>query len=533
MKTMKNYLTLLAVVLSTMAWTGCSENAADPTPTSKKSIVILHDNDVHCAVDGYSKMAGLRNAIVAADTAHVMIVSSGDFINGRLIGTLSRGYDIIDIMNAVGYEASTLGNHAFDYGGDQLKELVAAFDGACISTNFTYANSDKTVFLPYFMKNLGDRKIAFLGCTTPSCMQSAKAIMFDKDGNPIYTMHGADMASIVQQHVDRLRAEGADYVILLSHLGEDANEAGSEWISPRLIKDTYGIDAVFDAHTHHVYADTLVANKSGQYVHLTQTGTEFANIGKMWISADGKSMSTSLIPIDEVETKDMAIQGLVDEMIKELEDVTTTPFGIVDFEMLVDGKDEKEIIRKQETNMGDFAADAFAYSTGADIGIVQSGSMKHNLLPGPITLADLINTFIFANKVKKLSVTGKQVKDLLTVITQYLPRGKSMFPQVSGIKFTAHITEGSVAIEDLQVINHDTNQYVPIDENAVYTLAINEYYIGAQREILGSCTELDYGESLEDYTCVALFITQKWDGNIPAIYSAPQGRITIKDDTAH
>lgn len=530
---MKNYLTLIAVVLSTMIVTDCSANSSDPTPTSKKSIVILHDNDVHCAVDGYCKMAGLRNAIEAADTAHVMIVSSGDFINGGLIGTLSRGYDIIDIMNAVGYEVSTLGNHAFDYGGECLKDLVTRFDGACVSTNFTYADSDETVFLPYFLKNFGDRKIAFLGCTTPLVMLSMKAIMFDKDGNPVLTMHGADMAAMVQKQVDRLRAEGVDYVILLSHLGEDEDEAGSEWTSPRLIKDTYGIDAVFDAHTHHVYADSLVANKSGQNVHLTQTGTEFANIGKMWISADGKSMNTSLIPIDEVETKDMAVQGLVNEIKAALEDVTTTPFGIVAFEMLVDGKDEKELIRKQETNMGDFAADAFAFATTSDIGIAQSGAMKHNIHSGPITLADLINTFIYANKVKKLNVTGRQVKDLLTAITQNLPRGASRFPQVSGIKFTAHITEESVTVEDLQVIDRDSKQYVTIDENATYTLGISEYYISILPEILGSCTELDYGESLEDYTCVALYITEKLEGIIPATYSAPQGRIIIKDDTAH
>lgn len=101
------------------------------------------------------------------------------------------------------------------------------------------------------------------------------------------------------------------------------------------------------------------------------------------------------------------------------------------------------------------------------------------------------------------------------------------------VKFTAHITAESVTVEDLLVMDRDSNQYVPIDENATYTLGTSEFYPGSEREILGSCPELDYGESLEDYRCAAVFITDELEGIIPAIYSAPQGRITIKDDTAH
>lgn len=495
----------------------------------QKSIVILHDNDVHCAINGYGKMAGLRNAIVAADTAYVMVVSSGDFINGGLVGTLSEGAHIVQIMNAVGYDASALGNHAFDFGGSRLNQLVKSFHGACVSTNFTHANSDSTVYQPYFVKTLGDKRVAFLGCTTPSVMSGAKAVMFDKNDNPVYVMHGQDMAAIVQRQVDALRKDGVDHIILLSHLGEEAEEAGSEWISTRLIQDTYGIDAVFDAHTHHVYADSLVANRQGRQVHLTQTGTEFQFIGKMWISADGKSMNTSLVPLDMITDTDARVQCLADSIQQEVDAFCNYQYGRSDFDLLVDSLEEKEIIRRMETNLGDLAADAYAFAVGATIGIAQSGSMKHNINAGKITRGDLINTFIFSNKIKKLRMTGQQLKDLLKETTKSLPLGKSLFPQVSGIKLTVDLASKTPVLKDIQVIDPITNQYVPLDMNTTYTVAINAYYTEVLRHIIGQCQEVEYGDHIEDSESVARFIQEKLNGVIPDNYSSPQGRIIIRN----
>lgn len=83
---------------------------------SNKSIVILFDNDVHSNIDGYPKMAGLRDAILSADTSYVLVVSSGDYINGGVAGSISKGEYVVDVMNAVGYDVTTIGNHAFDFG---------------------------------------------------------------------------------------------------------------------------------------------------------------------------------------------------------------------------------------------------------------------------------------------------------------------------------------------------------------------------------------------------------------------------------
>ena len=87
-----------------------------------KSIVVLYENDVHCAVDGYAKLAGLRDAI--ADTAYVVLVSNGDYVQGMTVGAISKGQYVVDVMKAVGYDAITMGNHEFDYGMERMFQLL-------------------------------------------------------------------------------------------------------------------------------------------------------------------------------------------------------------------------------------------------------------------------------------------------------------------------------------------------------------------------------------------------------------------------
>ena len=97
----KTFLGIVALICSLVSGgmlTSCNKNEV---PQQPKSIVILYENDVHCAIDDYAKLAGLRDAIRAADTAWVAVVSSGDFLQGGVVGSLSEGGYIIDIMRQV------------------------------------------------------------------------------------------------------------------------------------------------------------------------------------------------------------------------------------------------------------------------------------------------------------------------------------------------------------------------------------------------------------------------------------------------
>ena len=142
----------------------------------------MYENDVHCGIDGYAKMAGLRDAI--RDTADVAVVSCGDFIQGDIVGALSHGQYIIDIMKIVGYDAVTLGNHEFDYYVPRLQKLLTDLKAPVTCVNFTDADRNR-IYLPYVIKTLGGKTVAFIGAVTPVTMISEEFAFYDKTGKLI------------------------------------------------------------------------------------------------------------------------------------------------------------------------------------------------------------------------------------------------------------------------------------------------------------------------------------------------------------
>ena len=124
-------LTLLVLL------TACSDSDKSSSDSSlSRSIVILYDNDVHGGIDGYTKLAGLRDAIAKSDTAWVATVSSGDFLQGSVSAAITKGQGIVDIMRSVGYDAVTLGNHEFDYLVPRMVELLPQINAPVVCANF-------------------------------------------------------------------------------------------------------------------------------------------------------------------------------------------------------------------------------------------------------------------------------------------------------------------------------------------------------------------------------------------------------------
>ena len=234
----------------------CSAENNGTTFQPNKTIVILYENDVHCAIDGYTKLAGLRDAIAASDTAYVGITSSGDFLNGSLAGAVSTGQYIVDIMRNVGYDAVTLGNHELHFKGPRMIELLSQIKAPIICANF-YETGAKHPFYPACtIKTYGQKRIGFVGVCTPSSMHDEYYAFFDNDGNQLYDLHPENVVTLVQQSVDSVRRAGADYVVLLSHLGELNLEKAID--SHTLVNNIRGVDVVLDGHTHSVIPHDMV-----------------------------------------------------------------------------------------------------------------------------------------------------------------------------------------------------------------------------------------------------------------------------------
>lgn len=515
---------LFASLFGAAVFTGCTTSRqAHGRDAAKKSIVVIYDNDVHCGIDNYAKMAGLRDAV--SDTAYTAIVSSGDYLQGGTPGALSHGQYIVDIMKHMHYDAITLGNHEFDYGVPVMLNLLKQVGSPVACVNFRDMQG-KRIYEPYVMKQIGNKKLAFIGAVTPTTMATEAYAFFDKDDNQLYDLAQKEVYQLVQEQVDEARRNGADYVIILSHLGEDKNRMNVD--SHGLIAATNGIDVVLDGHTHSVIPHDVVKNKDGKPVVITQTGTKLVNIGKLVISPEG-NFSTELIPTDKWTRENAEVKQATDSINTLMNELVNRKVCKLDYDLRILDDRGKQAVRREETNAGDIVADAYRIITGADFAITNGGGIRSEAKAGELTYGDIIALLPYDNYVSLVEITGKQLVEVLEACTAFLPSTNGDFPQVSGMKFTVNASQNADRITDLVILNKQTNKYEPVDLNRTYQLATIDYCItggGLQGKLKNNNV---LKPSIVVYNeCLIQYVTEHLNGHIGEEYAKPQGRITIK-----
>ena len=217
MQKMKNKIIIMIVAL--LLTINLLPISALATNANTDDIIILYENDVHCIVDGYSKLSAMKKELQQTHN-YVGVVSGGDYIQGTSLGVVSRGEYIVNLMNLVGYDAVTLGNHEFDYQLERLNELVDMMNTKPICCNFQKIGESTSYFEPYSIVSYGDIDVAYIGVTTPSTITTSSPAQFkDENGEFIYTFNQTALYDIVQDNIDAAKSAGADYVIALSHIG--------------------------------------------------------------------------------------------------------------------------------------------------------------------------------------------------------------------------------------------------------------------------------------------------------------------------
>ena len=548
---------LLGILLSLCLLLGCCTAFAEEAaaPALEKNLVVLFTSDVHCGIDqgwGYAGLCAVKESLSADN--YVLLVDDGDAIQGEPIGTMTTGEGIIDIMNAMGYDIAIPGNHEFDYGMDRFLELTGKANFPYISCNF---NKEGTlVFPPYIIREFDGVKIAFVGVTTPMSLRSSTPRYFMNDqGEFIYGFMqddtGEALYAAVQKAVDDARAEGAAYVIVMAHLGNEAE--CSPWMYSEVIANTTGIDAWLDGHSHDT-EQTVEKNKDGADVVRSACGTKLANIGALTIAKDGTissqlfSWSSSVAAPKLLGLKNAgseavaAAADVLNEKLKEVVAKTAVDLYINDPVATTDDGKPVRIIRRAETNLGDLCADAYRDQGGnTDIAFVNGGGIRVQLNAGDLTLNNILSVHPFGNSLTVIEVTGQQVLDALEWSVHSLPGEFGGFDQVSGITFEYDSEIESPVIEDenkmFAGVDDSKPRRVrsvmvgsePLDPAKVYTLASHDYqllnngdgytmYKGAK--VLQESVKLD-NQVLIDY------ITQTLGGVVGEGYDQPygQGRI--------
>ncbi len=545
---------LFSLLLALAMLLGCvSATADEASPALTRDLVILFTSDVHCGVDqgfGYAGLAAMRDQL--AKTSNVLLIDDGDAIQGEPVGTMTHGDAIIDLMNAVGYDAAIPGNHEFDYGMDVFMSLTEKADFPYISCNFT--RNDELVFPAYIIREVEGLKIGFVGITTPGTLtQSTPRNFQDEDGNYIYGFMedstGEKLCAAVQSAVDAARAEGADYVIAIAHLGNEA--AASPYTYADILGNTTGIDALTDGHSHDT--DQLVMkNKDGKDVIRAACGTKLEGVGYISISAKDGSLSYGLYTwhndvsapalLGIENDVSLAVSAATDDLNKKLSEVvayTSVDLTISDpVAKKADGSAIR-IIRNAETNLGDLCADAYLDQSGADVAVVNGGGIRTSIPAGDITLNDILKVHPFGNEICVLEVTGQQILDALEFASRDTPAENGSFLQVAGMSYEIHTyIESSCTTDEMGAFTGVSGEYrvknvmvgdEPLDLNKTYKLAGHDHTLlngGGGMSMFADCNVLLKNVKLDKQVLID-YIVDTLGGVVGEEYANPygQGRI--------
>ncbi|MCD8036960.1 MAG: 5'-nucleotidase C-terminal domain-containing protein [Clostridiales bacterium] len=526
---------------------------AEDASSMEGKLVVIHTNDMHGYYDttetaiGIAGVKGLKD-YYEAQGADVLLLDAGDFSQGTTLVGYYNGKNTAEYIAAAGYDAVSMGNHEFDYSFEVLLENMQVLEDAgvkVLDANVVYKEDGSTVVGDNAIFEFDGIKVGVFGLDTAETLTKAspsnvKLVNFiDKE----------EMFELAQAQVDELTEAGCDYIIALTHLGVDEESTGRR--STELAAAVTGIDLIIDGHSHTVMdggeavGDTLIVS----------TGSYLANVGTVVIDEADLTEEAALISAEDyaagIAQYDEALTALVAEDKAEVEEAYSAVFATT--EVYLEGT--KEIVRSEETNLGDFTADAYLY-TGqkyaeeqelgitVDCAISNGGGIRTSVEPGEISMDTLVTIFPYGNDVCLVSITGEQLLEVLEASTFCTPETIGGFPQVAGIEFTLDI---SVPYESGDLYP-DSTYYAPanpgsrvtiktvggeaFDPEATYTVAVNSfqaeggdtYYALTQCSFYCDTLVLDC-DSLIEYV-------NSLDGVIGEEYAEPQGRIEIVGEAA-
>ena len=539
---MRKFLSVLLAMAMVLSLTVTSFAIEDTATTREPEVmteeatmagktVILHTNDVHGAVDGYAYIAQLK-ADYEAKGAEVILVDAGDYSQGEVYVSDTKGLDAVEMMNVTGYDVVTLGNHEFDYGYAQLKENMTKADFKILCAN-VYGEDGTPIFdANYTYTTKSGVKIGFFGMETPEAQTKAnpaliKGLKFD-----------TDLKAVAEKQLEALKDD--DVVIALSHLGVD--DSSKPYTSYDLYNAAKGIDFIIDGHSHSV----MTKGKNGEPIQ--STGTKFANIGVIVIDdASKKIESNSLYEIKEDTAKDAAVAAAAQKIIDRIDKEYGAVFAKSKVEL--NGAKAPNGNRDSETNNGDLITDAMIWkvmqnkeglTVDADhvVAITNGGGIRAAIEPGDVTKKDINTVLPFGNTVAVIYVTGAELLEALEASTYSLPVGG--FPQVAGINFTlstavaydanaetypASTYYGPKSINRVVINSINGKEFKADDTYAVVTNNFvadggDTYYAFA-----AASAQFDTGIPLDE--AVMEYVTTELKGVIGTQYAAPQGRILM------
>ncbi len=546
---------ILAWILALILVLGLTVTGFAEAPKGK--LVILHTNDIHGRavadpagkVLGYAAIAQYKKDLEAAGDS-VLLLDAGDACQGTPLVNLSMGKTAIEFMNAAGYDAMALGNHEFDWGLDNAKQLAGLANFPVLSANIiNHLEGDLTFVANKIFEMPNGMKVGVFGLSTPETMTKAHP---DKVRG-IDFLQGETLYEAAQKQVDELNAAGADIVVLLSHLGMDDESAPNRSLD--VLEKVTGIDLLIDGHSHTLLEKGKMVNDT----LVVSTGSYGQNLGM--VVYDGEKLTASqfsglgksaVVEIEGVPYS-VLVNAKLDADVAEL--VNNTNQAVKEELSKVFAKTEVFLNgerapgnRTEETNLGDFAADAILWAAREALGdkvvaaITNGGGIRASIEVGDITMNDMKTVFPFGNEVSVLEVKGSELLEALEAATSATPKALGAFPQVSGMVFSIDTTvpyeTGDQYPDSTYFAPAKPGSRVkiesvggqPFDLEALYLIATNDFTAAGGDTYYAfrypnATSGYKTGVALED--ALVNYVITVLGGVVGQDYAEPQGRITV------
>jgi len=478
------------------------------------SLTVLHTNDFHARFEPISKydsgcseeknaegkcFGGTARLVTAiadarARATNSILVDGGDQFQGTLFYTYYKGKVAAEMMNKLGYDGMTVGNHEFDDGPEVLRGFMDAVSFPVLMSNADVSQE------PHLAGKLaksavierGGEKLGLIGLTPQDT---------DELASPGPNVTFSDPVAAVQAEVDAMSAQGINKIIVLSHSGYHVDQA--------VAAGTTGVDVIVGGHDN-TYLSNVSDRAKGPYptmvgsTAIVQAYAYGKFLGELNVTFDdaGDIIEASGEPIsmDATVSEDGGTKSRIAELARPLEEIRQKV--VAESGAVIEG--DRSVCRVMECAMGNLVADAMldrVKDQGVSIAIANSGGLRASIDAGDVTMGEVLTVLPFQNTLSTFQVTGQTVIDALENGVSQVEEVKGRFPQVAGLKFawTADVAPSEGRVSDVMVMQDGA--WVPIDPSATYGLVSNNYVRGGgdgYKMFRSAMNAYDFGPDLAD-----------------------------------
>ncbi|MEC5425420.1 5'-nucleotidase C-terminal domain-containing protein [Virgibacillus sp. C22-A2] len=500
-------------------------------------IQLLSMNDLHGKIDqeysldpdndGVNDMYGRMDYTTAAlkerkqENPNTLLVHSGDMIGGSSpVSGLLQDEPTVEIMNEIGFDVGTVGNHEFDEGLDELLRMIdggdhpeglgtdgyEGMDFPVLCANCVYENTDETFLPPYHIEEVDGVEIGFIGVNT---QETVNMVMPSSLEGIAFT----DEAEAVNESVNELTSQGIEAIIVLAHIPADQSGDGATGGAADLARETDdAVDVIIAAHNHQV-VDGVVDNKL--IVQSSEYGKAFADIDLVIDRTTGDIVQKEAEVVFVKQSNyspDENVSAILDNYANRIAPIINEVIGYNAYDLT------GSYTGDGDHGLGNLIADGMNWKMGSDFAMMNGGGIRDHLLAGEVTWGDLYNIQPFGNTIMTVEVTGA---DLYSIINEQISPMYGPDYSVSGLHYTWNS-------ELSEVVDITLPDGTPIDMHKVYTLTVNNYMGTSEGPIKDLGKNPIMGPADIDATVDFVESLNSSEDN-PLEYG-PEGRITETDE---